>query len=70
LTCRICKVEYEKTINKLTKEVDVYCAWTDEAEKRNKESGDGRGLGLVRDLNEEDEEQDLGAAYEDHDNGA
>ncbi len=50
--------------------MDVYCAWTDEAEKRNKESGDGRGLGLVRDLNEEDEEQDLGAAYEDHDNGA
>ena len=48
LSCRICTTNYQMTINKLTKEVDVYCAWIDEAEKRNKQ-GAGNGYGVEDD---------------------
>ena len=46
LTCRICKADYEKKITKLMKEVDVYSAWIDEAEEKNKRQVQGRTLGL------------------------
>ena len=37
LRCRICRVDYERRLGRLTKEVDVYCAWIDEAEKLNEQ---------------------------------
>jgi transcription elongation factor Elf1 len=48
LSCRICTTSYQHTISHLTKEVDVYCAWIDEAESRNKNfrGGISQGLGF------------------------
>lgn len=43
LKCRICRVEHERRLGRLTKEVDVYCAWIDEAERLNEQ----QRLGLV-----------------------
>ena len=44
--------------NKLQKEVDVYCAWIDESEERNKMNKQGQSLGLVEDYNEDDEDDE------------
>jgi len=41
-------------INNLTKEVDVYCAWIDEAESRNRKARIAGGFGFE----EEEEDQD------------
>lgn len=41
-------------INRLTKEVDVYCRWIDEAEKLTKEKKQGKSLGLMNNAEEED----------------
>lgn len=47
LSCRICTTSYQHAIGVLTKEVDVYCAWIDEAESRNKNMrGLSNGLGF------------------------
>ena len=43
LSCRICTTGFQMTINKLAKEVDVYCAWIDEAEQKNKQFKAGGG---------------------------
>jgi hypothetical protein len=32
----MCAVHYQASISKLSKEVDVYCQWIDEAEERNR----------------------------------
>lgn len=37
LSCRICRVNYEKRLSRLTKEVDVYCDWIDECERLNEQ---------------------------------
>ena len=46
LSCRVCAVHYQTNINKLTKEVDVFCEWIDEAEKLSKQKKSGKGLGF------------------------
>mmetsp|Transcript_1615 Transcript_1615/g.1097 ORF Transcript_1615/g.1097 Transcript_1615/m.1097 type:complete len:88 (+) Transcript_1615:3-266(+) len=38
LSCRICTINYQTEINKLTKEVDVYCQWIDLCEEASKPS--------------------------------
>ena len=69
LSCRICAVNYQTPINRLTKEVDVYCQWIDEAESLSKKKKSGSGLGLQNtnngdddddeDVDEDDEEEDV-----------
>ncbi|CDW72784.1 UNKNOWN [Stylonychia lemnae] len=46
LSCRICTTSYQHTISHLNKEVDVYCAWIDEAEAKNKKHRGGISQGL------------------------
>lgn len=41
----MCRTSYERKITKLTKEVDIFCAWIDESEKLNDRSK-GTGLGF------------------------
>ncbi len=59
LSCRICGTFYQQKINKLTKEVDVYCNWIDEAEETNKQgvAGESHNLGYVSPNVEEEQEQ-------------
>ena len=46
LHCRVCTVKFQKKLGPLDKEVDVYCAWIDEAEELNRK-GRKDGLGLT-----------------------
>jgi transcription elongation factor Elf1 len=49
LSCRICTTSYQKPITRLTKEVDVYCDWIDEANELAKGKKSGRALGFQGD---------------------
>lgn len=56
LSCRVCTTAYQMAINKLSKEVDVYCAWIDEAEMRNKQGRNSEGFGFEDEEDENAEE--------------
>ena len=47
LHCRVCTVKFQKRLGPLDKEVDVYCAWIDQAEELNKQGRKENGLGLT-----------------------
>ena len=47
LHCRVCTVKFQKRLGPLDKEVDVYCAWIDQAEELNKQGRKDNGLGMV-----------------------
>jgi transcription elongation factor Elf1 len=45
LGCRVCAVKYQMRLGPLTKEVDIFCNWIDNAEQLN--SGKQKNFGLV-----------------------
>jgi len=47
LWCRVCPVKYQKRLNPLDKQVDIFCAWIDEADEANKKRQED-AVGLVQ----------------------
>ena len=45
LNCRVCTVKYQMRLGPLTKEVDIFCCWIDNAEQLN--HGKQKTFGLV-----------------------
>ena len=57
LECRVCNVSYMKRLTPLDKEVDVYCAWIDNADQLNNK-GKKQTLGLTGGKNESDSDEE------------
>ena len=53
LFCRVCNLTFQKKLCVLDKEVDVYCAWIDQANQVNKK-GPGQ-IGLIGGSDDEDD---------------
>lgn len=64
LFCRVCTVKYETKLGPLTKPVDIYCEWIDEAEKVNQKP---KGLGLHESHAKHEDQSEEAAAEEDSD---
>ena len=54
LFCRVCNLTFQKKLGPLDKEVDVYCAWIDQANQVNKR-GPGQ-IGLIGGSDDEDDD--------------
>ena len=49
LWCRVCPVRFQKRLQPLDKQVDIFCAWIDEAEEANKKRADEEERSVKRD---------------------
>ena len=54
--CRVCNVKFQKRLSPLDKEVDVYCAWIDEANAINKKHKDNIGFVGGRDSDSDEDD--------------